>query len=269
MASFQKRKKTKGEYRIVRKHLLIIVALLETISLSCGAYAAQAAQLDTIHQTEQNITTILQTTESPHDTTNTAALADAISFGEAAVSFVSASDVKDEETIQALQTQIQAAKNHVDAAAEEHRVQQFLASAQAEVASHPGMVGRLYVPSAGINVGLYSAPMSSGTANMQAVTDAADSCAYISGAIPGAILLADHNTQAFSSLTSIGQGTTGYIIRADRIEKIVATTVMNGHNNGNLADSNMNPLGAIAPYIAYTCMSSWQNVRIVGFTPIN
>lgn len=253
----------------MKKHLFVVVALLETITLSCGAYVAQAAQLNTINQTKQNISAILQTTENTQEYTNTAALTDAISFGKAAVSFVSYTGEENKENIQTLQTQIQNAKSHIDAAAEEYRVQQFLASAQAEVASHPGMVGRLYIPSAGINVGLYSASMSSGTAYMQAVTDAADSCAYISGAIPGAILLADHNTQAFASLTSIRQGTSGYIIRADRIEKIVATSVLNGHNNGNLTDNNMNPLGAIAPYIAYTCMSSWQNVRIVGFSPVN
>lgn len=154
----------------------------------------------------------------------------------------------------------------IDNAVAEYRIQQMVSAAQSKAAANPGMFGILLVPSVGINVPLYYINASSGTAAMQAVVDAASSCAYIAGYIPGTALLADHSNQDFRALTSVRVGTTGFIVRADGVTNIVATTVMNGHNNGNIVDENMNPVGPIAPYVAYTCLNNSYNIRIVGFS---
>lgn len=125
------------------------------------------------------------------------------------------------------------------------------------------------MPDAGINVGLYAVNLSSSAneAAAQAITDARDSCAYITGVIPGAVILADHKNQDFSGLTKVTQGMTGMIVTADSTINLVATYITNGKNTGyGLADSAGNTISAIAPYIAYTCLQDWQNVRIVGFS---
>ena len=140
---------------------------------------------------------------------------------------------------------------------------QRIANIQNEIASRPGMVGRLIISSVGIDVALIAA---NDTAGAQAVVDAADSCAYISSYIPGAIILADHSNQDFSGLRSVSVGTKGQIVTSNGTINIVASTVFNGHNFGYLTDANGAALGAIAPYIAYTCIDNWQNVRIVGWS---
>lgn len=156
--------------------------------------------------------------------------------------------------------------SQINASIANYRTQQRIAAAQKETASRAGMVGRLIIPSAGIDVALINGPASYGLPTLQAITDAPDSCAYITGSIPGATLLADHNNQGFRGLTSVRVGTTGMIVTATDVINIVATTVFNGHNTGHLTDGNMVPLGAVAPYIAYTCLDNSFNIRIVGFS---
>ena len=154
----------------------------------------------------------------------------------------------------------------INAAIERYQYQQLINSAQKRVRNNPGMLGVLIIPSVGINVPLYFVNFVGGTAQMQAIVDAANSCAYINGAIPGAILLADHQNQDFNGLSRVKIGTKGAIVTDDEVLNIVATTVMNGHNNGRVVDKNLNPVGAIAPYIAYTCQGHYYNIRIVGFS---
>lgn len=150
---------------------------------------------------------------------------------------------------------------------EDYRFRQMIAAAQSKAASTPGMVGTLIIPAVNINVPLFNVYIrSEGSARAQAITDNANSCAYIPDSISGAVLLADHQNQDFRTLDRVRVGTTGYIVTADSVINIVATTVINGHNTGEIVDSNMSPIGAIAPYIAYTCQGNSYNIRIVGFS---
>lgn len=101
-----------------------------------------------------------------------------------------------------------------------------IARTKSEIASRPGMVGRLIVPDANIDVALFSASARSDSAEIvQAITDNPDSCAYITESISGAVVLADHNTQGFRGLYQVVPGTTGLIVTATETIDIVATEV--------------------------------------------
>ena len=157
--------------------------------------------------------------------------------------------------------------DEIERTIENYQYQQVITAAQRKAAATPGMVGTLIVPSVGINVPLFYVDLyAAGTAGTQAVVDNPHSCAYIIGSIPGAAVLADHQNQDFGALDGVRVGATGAIVTADAVIDIIATTVMDGHNVGPLVDKNMNPIGAIAPYIAYTCQGDWHNIRIVGFS---
>ena len=156
--------------------------------------------------------------------------------------------------------------SEIKAALEAYWLKMKIARTKSEIASRPGMVGRLIVPDANIDVALFSASARSDSAEIvQAITDNPDSCAYITESISGAIVLADHNTQGFRGLSQVVPGTTGLIVTATETIDIVATEVFNGHNYGILTDNDGVPISNIANYIAYTCRDIWQNVRIVGF----
>lgn len=146
-------------------------------------------------------------------------------------------------------------------AAEQKRITEI----QSEISTRSGMVGRLLVPSVGIDVALIATD-GNNDAVTQSIVDAADSCAYVPNAyIAGATILADHSNQDFGALKSVTVGTKGKIVTAAGVTELVATSVMNGHNYGYMTDGSGAPVGAIAPYIAYTCLDSAQNIRIVGW----
>lgn len=188
-------------------------------------------------------------------------------FIDAGNSILALNQISVPEEIELAETTSEICNTEIEKDVEDYRFRQMIAAAQNKAASTPGMVGTLIIPAVGINVPLFNVNIrSEGSARAQAVTDNANSCAYMPDYIPGAALLADHQHQDFRTLDQVRVGTTGYIVTADSVINIVTTTVMNGHNTGEIVDSNMSPVGAIAPYIAYTCQGSSYNIRIVGFS---
>ena len=91
-----------------------------------------------------------------------------------------------------------------------------------EMANRPGMVGRLVIPSVGVNVALFSG-------SSQAIVDAQDSAAYFSAG--NAMVIGDHWNQGFTKIKSCTVGTKAYIYRDDSIETLTCTNVCRGINN--------------------------------------
>ena len=80
-----------------------------------------------------------------------------------------------------------------------------IADTRMEIQTRSGMFGRLVIPAAGIDVALI---VPSSPYQNQAVTDAKDSaCLMIGQHSPTSKLIADHNNQAFRSLSSVTTGT--------------------------------------------------------------
>lgn len=91
-----------------------------------------------------------------------------------------------------------------------------------EMANRPGMVGRLVIPSVGVNVALFSG-------SDQAIVDAQDSAAYFSAG--NSMVIGDHWNQGFTKIKSCAVGTKAYIYRGDSIETLTCTNVCRGINN--------------------------------------
>ena len=91
-----------------------------------------------------------------------------------------------------------------------------------EMANRPGMVGRLVIPSVGVNVALFSG-------SDQAIVDAQDSAAYFSAG--NSMVIGDHWNQGFTKIKSCTVGTKAYIYRGDSIEALTCTNVCRGINN--------------------------------------
>lgn len=118
--------------------------------------------------------------------------------------------------------------------------------------------GRFYVPSVGIDVALY-------TSNKQSVVDAEDSAALFSLSYrPNVSIIADHNIQAFASMTDIVVGDIAYIEwENEETTYLTCVEVLEGHNIGHglTDDHGVNVVGP-HPYITYTCKDYWRNIII-------
>lgn len=127
-----------------------------------------------------------------------------------------------------------------------------VANTRREIPNRSGMFGRLVIPAAGIDVVLI---VPSSPYQNQAVTDAKDSaCLMIGQHSPTSKLIADHNNQAFRSLSSVTTGMSAYIITADSIINLTCSTGINGHNTTyEITDLNYNSVADIADYVCYTC----------------
>ena len=117
--------------------------------------------------------------------------------------------------------------------------------------------GRLHIPSVGINVALYKG-------NSQAITDRTDSANIFSNGSYSGKAIADHNNQEFSKLFGVQVGTQGYIELADGgTINIQCIDVLNGYNFGvDIVDEYCVGVMDRADYTMYTCLDSWENVRI-------
>ena len=91
-----------------------------------------------------------------------------------------------------------------------------------EMANRPGMVGRLVIPSVGVNVALFSG-------SDQAIVDAQDSAAYFSAG--NSMVIGDHWNQGYTKIKNCAVGTKAYIYRGDSIETLTCTNVCRGINN--------------------------------------
>ncbi|MCQ2529176.1 MAG: hypothetical protein MJ108_08705 [Saccharofermentans sp.] len=124
--------------------------------------------------------------------------------------------------------------------------------------------GRLVISSANIDVALYNSIS-------QSVCDAEDSaCFYHMPNIQG-MTIADHNYQAFSSLTQVNVGDIGMIkTNNGGTIYIKCVEVADGHNT---IDSLVYEDGTVATgrcdYLTYTCLENYKNIRICQWNIIS
>ncbi len=138
------------------------------------------------------------------------------------------------------------------------------------------MEGRLLIPSANINVALFSGgTIPAGDYDLdkmielmrQTVTDNEDSAILYNDEYN---VIADHSNQAFATLSAVQVGDTAYILAGDRIVSLRCDLVTTGINTGHgITDADGQPLPASEDYVCYTCMEDWTHVRIVGFHAVD
>ena len=124
---------------------------------------------------------------------------------------------------------------------------------------YPNFAGRLYIEDVSIDVALY-------LSNDQEVVDRKDSAAYFDlSSARGCMIIADHNTHAFSSLDNVKVGTLAQLVQDDG-DVIVyqCVDIFKGHNTGKgITDWNGRSVIGDAELMMYTCFDGWQNVWIV------
>lgn len=142
------------------------------------------------------------------------------------------------------------------------------AKVAAEMASRPGMSGRLYIPGVGLNVAIFNGWS-------QGVIDAKDSAGtYSYGG--GQMMIADHKNQGFSAIKSAVPGqTVAYINNGSTVQAYMCITKGTGQNTAtgvpyDLLDCNGNSLylqnaGGIG---MYTCNSHWSSITYTCWQPI-
>lgn len=119
-------------------------------------------------------------------------------------------------------------------------------------------VGRLYVDDVDIDVALYNS-------NDQEVVDRKDSAAYFDLSYArGDMIIADHNTHAFGSLTHVKKGTIARIVKEDgRSVYYKCVEIFKGHNTGRgITDWNGNSVVGKADLLMYTCLDGWENIWV-------
>lgn len=138
-----------------------------------------------------------------------------------------------------------------------------------EISVKPGMVGRLVIPSVGIDVGLYTdGEGATEKEKLQNICDREDAAAFFCDGI--GYLIADHNNQAFQVLDSVKQGDKAFILRGHSILSLECDLRMDGHNYGQgIVDDTGNYVSSLSDYVCYTCQDSWNNVSIAGFKVID
>ena len=139
-----------------------------------------------------------------------------------------------------------------------------------------GAVGRLRIPSVGVDVAVYDVTWYSlqhtteSDNYTQAVTDAWDSAAQI--VYLGQTVIGDHNNQGFSAINNCSEGTYAFIDMGDSTLTYVCTGIQHGRNPGgyltgadgdSIYTSYFNPNGLTL----YTCLDHNYNVALVTFQP--
>lgn len=136
------------------------------------------------------------------------------------------------------------------------------------------MEGRLVIPSAGIDVALFSwgtEPAGDYDRDKvielvrQSVVDNADS-ALLYNDDPVGNIIADHSTQDFSALSNVKEGDKAYILSGDRIVTLTCDFATDGVNTGyGITDKGGGWNHKGTDYVCYTCMEDWTHILIVGF----
>ncbi len=143
-----------------------------------------------------------------------------------------------------------------------------------EIHRRDGMEGRLLIPSADINVALFTwieTPVAADAGAddillqvRQAIVDKEDSASLYNDGYGNVI--ADHSNQEFSKLSKVSVGDAAYLLAGDHIISLECDLVTDGTNTLNgitLADGK--PANEGEDYICYTCLEDWTHVLIVGF----
>lgn len=137
--------------------------------------------------------------------------------------------------------------------------------AEQEIRANPGMVGRLLIPSVGINVALYTdGEGATEEEKLQNICDRADAAAFFDDG--SGYLIADHNNQAFQVLGNVQQGDRAFILRGHSILSLECDLRMDAHNYGKgIVDAEGNYVSSLSDYVCYTCKENWNNVSVAGF----
>ena len=142
-----------------------------------------------------------------------------------------------------------------------------------EMHRREGMDGRLMIPSAGINVALFTWINASVSAAdpeeivaqvRQLIVDYEDSAVLYNDGYGSVI--ADHSNQDFSTLSSVAVGDPAYILAGDHVVSLRCRLVTDGVNTGTgITDKDGNNITAGSDYTCYTCLEDWTHILVVGF----
>ena len=127
------------------------------------------------------------------------------------------------------------------------------------------MAGRLVVPSAGIDVALFTWGEGPNEDEMrQLVTDAEDSAMFYSDGL--GYVIADHSNQEFRTLSTVKKGDVGYIVCGESVITLVCDLAVDGINTGQgITDLEGFPVTADEDFTCYTCGEDWTKIKIVGW----
>lgn len=134
-----------------------------------------------------------------------------------------------------------------------------------------GNMGRLFIPSVGVNVGLNYVDDNTGDEAAQAICDAEDSAAYMVFSDSDEVWIGDHNFQGFDAIKSVVPGTEAFIKNTDgTVSTYVCTEIDQATNTGydivtadGRSASNINAGGIVM----YTCNDDWTSVTAAFWQP--
>ena len=130
-----------------------------------------------------------------------------------------------------------------------------------------GLIGRLLIPSVGINLALREP---SNDSEAQAFVDEKDSAAIFWRG--EARIIADHNNQGFAYLSKVSIGDKAEVQFKDgTCVSYIVVNKFTGHNTGpELTDEEYNCIydDNIGGLTLYTCYAGWENIWVVYLQPI-
>ena len=138
-----------------------------------------------------------------------------------------------------------------------------------EMHNRPYMEGRLLIPSADIDVALFSEGENTQNKSTevlrQDVVDLEDS-ALLYYDDPVGNIIADHSNQDFAGLPNVKVGDAGYILSGDRMVTLECVFSADGVNTGyGITDMDGGWHHDDADYVCYTCLEDWTHIQMVGF----
>lgn len=196
-------------------------------------------------------------TETAAESTSASAAASSASAAASTSTSTSASSASAARTASSGQTSSQAAAQQSTAAAAQQQTQTQVQTAPSVPydTANLGSAGNLSIPGLGIDVALNYVNMADASVNPQAVVNAGNSAALMSGfAVP---VIADHAYQGFSALAS-AYGQTAYIYNGSSATAYVCTGVYAGVNTGSdlLVNGQSVLYSAPGALVMYTCQST-------------
>ena len=142
-----------------------------------------------------------------------------------------------------------------------------------EMHRRDGMDGRLMIPSAGINVALFTWIDASVAETdpdkiveqvRQLIVDYEDSALLYNDGLGNVI--ADHSNQDLLTLSTVKPGDPAYLLAGDHVVSLVCDLVTDGINTGTgITDSANRQITAGEDYTCYTCLEDWTHIQVVGF----
>ena len=142
-----------------------------------------------------------------------------------------------------------------------------------EMHRRDGMDGRLMVPSAGVNVALFTwidasvaetDPEKIVEQVRQLIVDYEDSALLYNDGLGNVI--ADHSNQDFATLSSVKLGDPAYILAGDHVVSLECDLVTDGINTGaGITDAEGKHITGGEGYTCYTCKEDWTHILVVGF----